>query len=63
MHIIIFSCGLIIGMMVRDIKTNTIESIEKHVSYGASGGSAQFFESVSDREKFKSANSIDDLIT
>ncbi len=64
---IYFFLGLIVGILVRDIKCKSIEITEQIKNFikeekEVNGSGAQFIESVSAKEKFDNAKTIDDII-
>lgn len=56
--------GVIIGLLIRDIKFYTINKVDQIKKYLEEYHvtETKFFEPVSEEEKFKNAQSIDDLI-
>lgn len=54
--------GIIIGILVRDIKFHSLKKVEKLKEYFEKEEHTEFFEPMSYKEKFKNAQSIDDLI-
>lgn len=63
MNLIIFACGIILGVLVRDIKTKVVEAKEQIQKSIADKGEVQFIEPISMQEKFKNAKSVDDIIS
>lgn len=59
---ILFSLGLIVGILVRDIKIKSIETFEQYKKNQENKGKAEFFESVTPKEKFDNAITVDDLL-
>lgn len=59
---ILFSLGLIIGLLIRDIKCHTLHAIEKYKKSQENKEDAQFFEPKSMKDKFNEATSFDDLL-
>lgn len=60
----LFVLGVILGILLRDIKTKVIRSNDplSAAIRGYYHGSTQFIEPVSKKEKFDQANSIDDIL-
>jgi hypothetical protein len=57
--------GIIIGMLIRDIKFQTIKLVDKSkekIETMFKNETSQFVEPVSFRDKFDEATSIDDLL-
>ena len=61
MIFITFLLGVIIGILVRDIKFETLKIIENHQEKKIEK-SAQFLEPITIKEKFNNANIIDDIL-
>jgi hypothetical protein len=62
MTFITFLLGVVLGMMVREIKFVTIKEIEKFKKENEVYENANFIEPTSFREKFDDASSLDDLL-
>lgn len=59
---IYFILGIIVGILVRDIKTKTVLYVDRLAKDHESKGQAQFIESKSMREKFDEAVDVEDLL-
>jgi uncharacterized protein Yka (UPF0111/DUF47 family) len=57
-----FFLGLIVGILIRDIKIETINKIDNFKKKQENKGSSKFFEPISQKEMFESANSLEDLL-
>ncbi len=62
MEILLFAIGIVIGMMIRDIKFFTLEQVEKLKEKLESGGKAQFLEPMSAKEAFNESETLDEFI-
>lgn len=62
MQFVIFLLGLIVGILVRDIKLKTLEKIENFKKTQENKGETKFFEPVTDKEKWDNAQTVDDLL-
>jgi len=66
MYFLFTLIGLIIGILIRDIKCKVIEKTEsfnfEEWKGGFNKGGTQFIESISMKEKFLKANNIDDIL-
>lgn len=66
MQLVTFGVGIIIGLLVRDVKLKTAEKFENYKEWkktnGIFFGKAQFGEPISEKEKWENANNIDDLL-
>ena len=61
MQFVTFILGVILGILVRDIKTSVIKNVED-IQQITQGGETKFFEPVTIAEAFKNAKSIDDIL-
>ena len=57
-----FLLGLILGILIRDIKVKTLHQIERMKEERETKGGAQFFESMNFRERFDKAKNLEDLL-
>lgn len=62
MYFVIFALGLIIGILVRDIKYQTIETFKKVQETLENKPETQFIEPVTKEEAFKNSKTVDDII-
>ena len=62
MPFIYFILGLIVGILVRDIKFKTLETIDSVKKNIEDKGQAQFIEPVTPKEAFRGANTVDQLL-
>ena len=59
---IYFILGVIVGILIRDIKCKSSNFIEEVRKNQENKGETQFFEPMSTQEKFKNAKNIDDIL-
>lgn len=59
---VIFLLGLIIGMIIREMKVSTMRTIEKTKQL-LPHEKVSFYESMSNKEKFDNAKNIGDLLS
>lgn len=62
MNFVYFCLGLIIGILIRDIKYEVVNKTQELKKTFESKGETQFLDPVTTAEKFKEAKSIDDII-
>lgn len=64
MNIIYLALGIVIGILVRDIKCKTVSICENIIqkALNPTEEKTQFIDSVSNKELFDSSKTIDDLI-
>lgn len=62
MSFLIFIGGLIVGILVRDIKTEVLKSVKEIKQDQEFAQGTQFFEGESVDEKFKNAKNIGDFV-
>ena len=57
-----FVLGLILGILIRDIKCGVVKTIQDIEKTQQNKGETQFIESISFKEKFKNAKNVSDLL-
>jgi len=62
MSFIYFILGVILGLLIREIKVKTLNEVEEIKHNSENKGHAQFFESVSFKEKFNKSNNISEIL-
>lgn len=59
---IYFILGIILGVLIRDIKYSVVSKIDEVKKHYENTGSAQFFDPITKEEKWKKARSVEDLL-
>jgi len=62
MNLIILVCGIILGILIRDIKFETIKIIEEIKKSNKNKEETKFFEPLSEKERFEKASNINELL-
>lgn len=60
--LIYFFLGLIVGILVRDIKVQTIKKAQEYKEKQENKGEVQFVNPISLKEQHESAKNIEDLL-